>query len=398
MSFENICFVISPIGAAGSEIRKHADDVLEFIIKPALADYSLKAIRSDEISEPGTITDQMFEYILKSKFCIVLLTNENANVFYELAVAQCAGIPTLLLLEENKNLPFDIKDMRVAHYNLNDPRRLMSKSDVKNIQRHIDSIKENNWQSLSLLNKYSHGIKVLSEIEIARKAEFLRPTPLNYTNDKVFFLNKELNSQLKIITGSVEHVSNIDIIVNSENVDLQLARFYDLSLSGILRYLDADKSAGGNVIRDHLNEQIQNEIIKIGSVPVKPGTVVATKTSGLEQQGVKYIFHLALARGEIGSGYQTVTERLEAGIRNVFKEFTAKHKMDNSISSILFPLIGAGTAKINPNEAGMNMVQIIVDEIRKLPISITVYLLARLDSHRIAFREAALKLNLIEAE
>ena len=30
------CFVISPIGAEGSPTRQHADDVYDFIIKPAL--------------------------------------------------------------------------------------------------------------------------------------------------------------------------------------------------------------------------------------------------------------------------------------------------------------------------------------------------------------------------
>ena len=32
------CFVISPIGPPDSEIREHADDVFEYIIKPAMPD------------------------------------------------------------------------------------------------------------------------------------------------------------------------------------------------------------------------------------------------------------------------------------------------------------------------------------------------------------------------
>ena len=45
------CFVISPIGEEGSNVRAHADDVLEFIIKPALAKCDLVAVRSDQMAE-----------------------------------------------------------------------------------------------------------------------------------------------------------------------------------------------------------------------------------------------------------------------------------------------------------------------------------------------------------
>ena len=41
------CFVISPIGAERSEVREHADDVFEFIIKPAMDQLGINAYRSD---------------------------------------------------------------------------------------------------------------------------------------------------------------------------------------------------------------------------------------------------------------------------------------------------------------------------------------------------------------
>src|SRR5437016_1598412 len=85
------CFVISPIGAAGSETRKHADDVFKSIIKPATDQCGLIAHRSDHLVKPGRITDEMHERILNDDICIALLTGRNPNVFYELAVAQSAS-------------------------------------------------------------------------------------------------------------------------------------------------------------------------------------------------------------------------------------------------------------------------------------------------------------------
>jgi hypothetical protein len=68
------CFVISPIGEEGSAVRVHADDILEFIIKPALARCDVVPVRSDQMPESGTITDQMFREIVNADVCVVLLT------------------------------------------------------------------------------------------------------------------------------------------------------------------------------------------------------------------------------------------------------------------------------------------------------------------------------------
>lgn len=67
---ERKCFVISPIGAEGSPEREHADDVF------------------------------------------------NLNVFYELAVAQCAARPVIIMIEKGEAIPFDVRDLRVVEYDL----------------------------------------------------------------------------------------------------------------------------------------------------------------------------------------------------------------------------------------------------------------------------------------
>jgi hypothetical protein len=117
------CFLISPIGAEGSEIREHADDVLDFIIKPAMEELGYESYRSDHSHAVGKISDQMFKSILHDDLCVALLTFQNPNVYYELAVAQSAARPVIILALKGMNLPFDIKDMRVVYYDLK-PRPL----------------------------------------------------------------------------------------------------------------------------------------------------------------------------------------------------------------------------------------------------------------------------------
>src|SRR5438105_2169122 len=113
------CFVISPIGPEGSDIRRHADDVFHCIIKPAVTECGLVAVRSDHMLEPGKITEQMFREIVTAACCVVVLTGNNPNVFYELAVAQVTGTPVVALLEKGHTIPFDVHDLRCVRYDLN---------------------------------------------------------------------------------------------------------------------------------------------------------------------------------------------------------------------------------------------------------------------------------------
>ena len=112
------CFVISPIGDEGSEVRRHADDVFECIVQPALAGMGIEAIRADHMKEPGKITDQMIDAILQYDVCVAVLTGRNPNVYYEMALAQAAARPLVLLIQKGESIPFDVHDYRCIQYDL----------------------------------------------------------------------------------------------------------------------------------------------------------------------------------------------------------------------------------------------------------------------------------------
>jgi hypothetical protein len=138
------CFVISPIGAEGSTIREHADDVYDYIIKPAMTACGIEAVRSDQLREPGRISDHMFRELLTDDLCIALLTDHNPNVFYELAVAQAAARPLIILLHKGQSLPFDIQDLRCVYYDLK-PRMLFHNTYSDEIVGHVRALEASNW-------------------------------------------------------------------------------------------------------------------------------------------------------------------------------------------------------------------------------------------------------------
>lgn len=121
MPLERVCFVIAPIGLPGSDTRKRSDQVLKHIIRPAAADRGYKAIRADEISEPGIITSQVIQQVVDAPLVIADLTERNPNVFYELAVRHALRKPLVQIIAIGEQIPFDVAGMRtiaVDHHDL----------------------------------------------------------------------------------------------------------------------------------------------------------------------------------------------------------------------------------------------------------------------------------------
>lgn len=139
MQEQKRCFVISPIGLPDSEAREMADDVLDYIIAPALAELDIMPVRADKLAEPGKITEQMIAAILDYDFCIADLSGHNPNVFYELALAQAAERPVVILKRLGESIPFDVKDYRLLEYDLK-PRSIVNKKWIAPLQHQVREV------------------------------------------------------------------------------------------------------------------------------------------------------------------------------------------------------------------------------------------------------------------
>lgn len=107
-----ICFVISPIGEEGSDIRRRSDGVFKQLIEPAATAHGLQTVRADHIRAPGLITTQVLRHLKDAEVVVADLTGLNANVFYELAFRHTIGKPAILLSPKGQQIPFDIGDTR----------------------------------------------------------------------------------------------------------------------------------------------------------------------------------------------------------------------------------------------------------------------------------------------
>jgi len=210
------CFIISPIGQEDSPIREHADYVFYFIIKPALDEHGIDAIRSDHLPEPGKISDQMFREILNDDLCIAVVTGHNPNVFYELAIAQSAARPFILLMEKGGILPFDIHDLRCVYYELK-PRTLFERVYAKQLSDHVKSLDAMNWRVPSPLGSSSHLLSLKYSLFIGAppnvkglNVQYLM-SRIEWDNDHCFLVSAGIKENISLMPSISGQTFELDI-------------------------------------------------------------------------------------------------------------------------------------------------------------------------------------------
>jgi len=109
------CFIISPIGDEQSEIRKEADALL-WVAKSALERYDFHVIRVDQIARSTIITNEIIQLLQEAELCLIVLTGENANVFYEAGRRHETGRPFIQLIRRGDTIPFDVAGIRTIIY------------------------------------------------------------------------------------------------------------------------------------------------------------------------------------------------------------------------------------------------------------------------------------------
>ncbi len=157
------CFVISPIGEAGSEIRKNADELFDLVIKPALKPYNFIVKRADKEVGSNIITKEIIDLVQNSDLCIIDLTGSNANVFYECGRRHETGKPFIQMIRAKEKLPFDVSAIRTINYDL---MSLQSGQEaIEQIQMFVEDLIQTGFQVTSSGFSLSNISNTLERIE-----------------------------------------------------------------------------------------------------------------------------------------------------------------------------------------------------------------------------------------
>ena len=112
---EDTCFVMMPFALP---IGGYYEKIYEPAIKKAL----LTPLRADDdIYSTGKVIEQIKSGIENAKVLLCELTGRNPNVMYELGLAHALGKPVVLVSENENDVPFDLKHIRVIFYDKHDP-------------------------------------------------------------------------------------------------------------------------------------------------------------------------------------------------------------------------------------------------------------------------------------
>lgn len=329
------------------------DDVYrELFVEPAES-LGFDVIRCDEIAKAGSIHKDMFTHIAVDDLVLVDITTANPNVFYELGVRHALK-PSITVLTKRRGtkIPFNIQGQRVIEYPSETGSWAVSRAEIRKFI--ANGLRKNETDSPIFT--------VLRGAQQDWKRE-----RIDFLKEHRYRLRKHPQHRIHVITGDILEWPGIDVWVNSENTNMQMARFYDRSLSAMIRYQGAEKDDNGEVIDDTIARELA--AVLGGRESVTPGTVYVTSAGALTAtRGVKKIFHAATTQGVPGSGYQVMRD-VEKCVTTSLQRMDHQRNRDDKLRSIAFPMMGTGEGGGAVNVVAGRLIRAAVSYFRSNPAS-----------------------------
>jgi O-acetyl-ADP-ribose deacetylase (regulator of RNase III) len=152
--------------------------------------------------------------------------------------------------------------------------------------------------------------------------------------------------ELTLHVKPVELLRDIDVLVSSENVSLEMSKMFKTTVSAALRRAGARRDAAGEIVDDTVQRELTEWLRRNGRVgyPVTAGTVAVTGPGALASEGIRRIYHAGVATPRPDSDdYSVSPDAVAIAVRNVLRLAGAERDRHTPpLSSICLPLFGAG--------------------------------------------------------
>ncbi len=200
MNNKKKCFVIMPFSKTYSLTKEQWTEIFEHKIKPAVEEsgFGYKAQRYE--LRRANITKTILQEINSSHLVIADLTSKNPNVLWELGVGHTLSKRTILIAQDKKFLPSDLKDYPIILYK------------YKQTPAEVDKFKED-------IKKELEDIEADPEKQDSPVADFLQLKNIDIlAYEKVANLKKlsALISELSYNINSIDDM--INMVKKSEQV------------------------------------------------------------------------------------------------------------------------------------------------------------------------------------
>nr|WP_232109712.1 hypothetical protein [Streptomyces buecherae] len=154
---------------------------------------------------------------------------------------------------------------------------------------------------------------------------------------------------------SVDLLREIDVVVSPTNTYFALPAPFKASIAATLRRAGAGKDPTGRLVEDYVHDELRGWVAR-NEMPGRaalPGTVAATTAGALRAQGVRRIYHAAVAVPRPDSNDYDVRPAVVAQAVVAAFALLARESghEDPPLLSVCLPLLGAGRGGLAPLES-----------------------------------------------
>ncbi|MEV6420636.1 macro domain-containing protein [Streptomyces sp. NPDC051662] len=162
----------------------------------------------------------------------------------------------------------------------------------------------------------------------------------------------------------VDLLRDVDVVVSPVNTYLALPEAYKSSVAASLRRAGALRGLTGELLGDPIHEELRDWATARGTSgrPVLPGTVAVTGSGALADQGVRRVYHAAVAVPRAGTNdYDVLPADITRAVARALAVLAEEHeRFDPPLRSVCFPLLGSGRGGL-PYEQSVRAVWAAVD-------------------------------------
>ena len=154
------------------------------------------------------------------------------------------------------------------------------------------------------------------------------------------------NSKVYCYLGSIENISDIDVVVTSENTNLDLGGISGTSVSGRIRKMAASFNDKHELEKDYLNDFINDWKKDNGLGPFNKGQCIISPPFNAKKAGIKSIVH-AVAIEKNGGMPANMDD---SATRNIV-QYSITHTIEKNYKSIFIPVFGLGSGRVDRQRA-----------------------------------------------
>ncbi|MFE3627419.1 macro domain-containing protein [Streptomyces goshikiensis] len=183
-----------------------------------------------------------------------------------------------------------------------------------------------------------------------------RPRPLAPSHHRIPVRAGGHGRHVTLHVHAVDLLRDIDVVVSPSNTHLALPEPYKSSVAASLRRAGAVRDPAGRLVEDSVRDELRSWSDRFAApgLSVAPGTVAPTGAGALAWQGIRRIFHAAVAVPRPGTNdYDVQPADVTRAVTRVFALLAEENGRSADaglppLRSLCLPLLGAGRGGLTP--------------------------------------------------